>query len=416
MARSTSLSGLQRSETQRLQNLAGLTITASAVVLSVVAILLNSTTLFYMTTAMIATIGACRLQAYLSVRGLRLERVAPPSVQAGDLVTVSITVWSDRRIRRPLVTIKDNLPKRLYARDVSPSLPIAPAYDVPIRTQYQFRPPKRGKYQWSGLTVEGTDALGLVTMSRRYDTEMAYMTVLPMPVPVSLELPNAAGWGISEAVSGQSRGAGMEPRGVREYASGDSLRHVHWRSSARAGQLLVKEFEAGSNAAAAIIIQRTSGSEVGVGAKTTLEAMCSHAVYLADAFLRQGARVEFPVLEEPGRSVNMGERMAEIMDLVAGVQADSSDNLGADALVCLGLPPGSTVFVLMAVADRSLLGAAPLLHAQGSQLVPLLYDANLFVPRGHRLRSESAVSPAFIDELRASQAHPVVIPTEYYPR
>ncbi len=404
-----------RSETQRLQNYAGLTITAAAIVLSIVAVLLNSSALFYMTTALVATIGACRVQAFLSVRGLRLERVAPPSVQVGDLVTVQITVWSERRIRRPLVTIIDDLPRRLFAKGISPSLPIAPAFDMPIETQYQFRPMKRGKYHWSGLTVQGTDALGLVTLSKRYDTSAAHMTVLPVGVPVPLDLPNAAGWGISEAASGQSRGAGMEPRGVREYVSGDSIRYIHWRSSAKAGQLLVKEFEAGSNAAAAFVIQRTSGTDIGIGANTTMETMISHAVYLSDAFLRQGARVEFPSLEEISRSINTRERMAEILDMLAGVQADQQESVGTEALECIGkLPPGSTVFVLLGIVDELLIGAVPLLHAQGSQMVPMLYDAERFVPKGRKLKAESAITPWFVEELRSAGAFPVVVSAEAY--
>lgn len=417
MARPLAPRVLVRTEDQVLRNLAGTTISAASVALGIVAIMLNSTTLFYMATAMIVLLLACRLQAWLSVRWLRIERVAPANAQVGDVVTVQMTVWSEKKVRRPLVNITDALPKRLYLSELSPSLPIAPAFDLPIHTQYQFRAIKRGKYRWSGVEVAGTDALGIVTKMKTYATELAEITILPMPLPVVLDLPNASGWGISEAVSGQSRGAGMEPRGVREYISGDSLRYVHWRSSARANQLLVKEFEAGSNAAAAFLLQRTSGTDIGVGARTTLEAMCSHAAFLSDAFMRQGARVEFPVLEDIGRTLNARERMAEIMDLLAGVNADSAATLGDDAMECLGkLPPGSTIFVMVSIADRSLVSAVNLLHGKGCQVVPLLYDAAQFAPKGHRPRGETAVSPSYIDELRSAGAFPLVIPPEAYPR
>src|SRR5688572_18883416 len=173
-----------------MRNVAGLALTTAALFLAVIAVLIGASALFYMSTAMVATIGASRLQAWLSVRGLRFEGVAPESVTAGDLVTVEIVVWSERRIRRPLVVIEDNLPPRLQADNQAVSLPIAPAYDQPIRTQYQFRPKRRGVYRWSGLTVHGTDALGLVTMSKRYSTANSEMTVLPLPIPVSIELPH----------------------------------------------------------------------------------------------------------------------------------------------------------------------------------------------------------------------------------
>src|SRR5438552_18931332 len=96
-----------------MRRLASIGLSTSAIFLAVVAVMLNSPKLFYMGTALVCTVAACRLQAWLSVRGLRLERVAPDSVAAGELVTVAFTVWREPRIRRPLITIWENLPSRL---------------------------------------------------------------------------------------------------------------------------------------------------------------------------------------------------------------------------------------------------------------------------------------------------------------
>ena len=372
--------------------------------------MLNSPALFYMGTALIATIGACRFQAWLSVKGLRFERIAPASVRVGDLVTVQITVWSERRIRRPLIEVRDNRPARLVISDLTPSLPIAAAYDIPIQTQYQFRPLKRGRYRWSGLTVEGTDALGLYVQRRQYDTAAAEMTVLPSPIPVSVELPAAAGWGISEAESGQTRGAGLEPRGVRQFVHGDSLRHVHWRSTAKAGQLLVKEFEAGTHSAAAFLIQRTKGSEVGSGAKTSLELICGNAVYLAETFLRLGARIVFPGLDGVPSHGSIQERTQEIYEELAGVQADLDASVGEEAASLSGkFPTGSVLFVMLAVADPSLIVAVNQLTTGGTSVIPLLYDAKAFQIR---TRVQSATDPTYMGALRDAGAMPIIMPTE----
>ena len=372
--------------------------------------MLNSPALFYMGTALIATIGACRLQAWLSVRGLRFERIAPESVRVGDLVTVEITVWSDHKIRRPLIEIVDAKPQRMIISSLSKSLPIAPAYDLPIQTQYQFRPLKRGRYKWSGLTVEGTDALGLVSTRKHYETSPAEMTVLPRPIPVSFDIPSAAGWGISEAESGQARGAGLEPRGVRNYLHGDALRHVHWRSSAKRGELLVKEFEAGTQAAAAFLIQQTKGTDIGSGANTTLELICGHAVFLAETLLRQGANVEFPNLEIPKRHGSMHERLNEIYELMAGVQADTDSTIGLQAANLVGeLPTGSILFLMMSVADPSLYPVISLLVSKGTSVVPLLYDASHFETKQ---RVVSATNPEFMGALRDAGAVPSVMPVE----
>ena len=110
-----------------MRNISGYALTISAAFMAVVAIMLDSPALFYMSTALIATMGAARLQAWLAVQGLRFERVAPESVRVGDLVTVEITVWSERKIRRPLVTVVDRLEEQLPVTDRTVSLPIAPA-------------------------------------------------------------------------------------------------------------------------------------------------------------------------------------------------------------------------------------------------------------------------------------------------
>ncbi len=372
--------------------------------------MLGSPALFYMGTALVATIGACRFQAWLSVKGLRFERIAPASVRVADLVTVQITVWSERKIRRPLIEVRDNRPPRLLIADLTPSLPIAAAYDIPIQTQYQFRPLKRGRYRWSGLRVEGTDALGLVTQRRQYETTPAEMTVLPRPIPVSIELPAAAGWGISEAESGQTRGAGLEPRGVRNFVHGDSLRHVHWRSTAKTGQLLVKEFEAGTHAAAAFLIQHTEGTEIGSGADTTLELMCGHAVFLAEAFLRQGARVVFPGIDSTTSHGSVHERTHEIYEDLAGLQADSKDTLGQQASALAGLLPlGSVLFVMIGVADPTFVDAVSQLTNKGTSVVPLVYDADAF---GGKRGVLSAADHGYMGALRDAGGSPILMPKE----
>ncbi len=365
-----------------LRSVAGVALSTSAFFLATVAVMLNSPGLFYMSTALIATIGASRFQAWLSVRGLHFERIAPEKAQVGELVTVEMVVWSDRRIRRPLVSISDNLPSRMAVAERTASLPVAPAFDVPIRTQYRFRPLKRGRFRWSTVTVYGTDALGLQTMSKTYEVSPTEVLVVPTPLPLELDLPSASGWGSAETEAGQARGAGIEPRGVREYTSGDSIRYIHWRSSARAGRLLVKEFETGSHAAVGFVIQRTAGSEHGIGGNTTLERMCSHAAYLTERMLRNGAQVLFPTLEEGSRvSQSPHERQQEILATLAGIEPTNTESLATETLrATAGMPYGSMVYVMVSTEDPELPAAVRAICGKGMKVVVLTYDPLEFIP------------------------------------
>lgn len=394
------------------RQLAGVALSTASLFLAVMAILIGSTALFYITTAMIATLLATRLQARLAVRKLRLERIAPASVQVGETVTVEITVWSEVRIPRPLISVIDNLPLRMRPRDLTPSLPIAPAYDGPIQTQYRFRASRRGKFRWSGVTVEGTDALGLITVRQHYETSVAEIVVLPRPIPVSVELPSAAGWGISEAVSGKARGAGIEPWGIRQYHYGDSLRHVHWRSTARRGQLLVKEFEAGSQAAAAFIFQRTQGTDIQSGELSSLDLMCGHVAYLAEAFARQGAKVILPGLDGRVSHHSPAERAEEVLQALALLQADETEAVSTTLIESLAsMTLGSVIFVLVSVPDPSLPDAIVRAQGSGITVVPLLYDVAEPVGRRGTRRATAATSSEFVQSLQGMGVTPIVMPS-----
>ncbi len=98
---------------------------------------------------------------------------------------------------------------------------------------------RRGPVSATSWTVSAGDPLGLFVGRRRYpDAEAA----LVLPRFTSL----AKGRQVHEleAVAAAPRaGSGTELFGVREYRPGDSLRRIHWRSSARHAELVVREFE-----------------------------------------------------------------------------------------------------------------------------------------------------------------------------
>ncbi len=395
-----------------MRNLTGFALGTSAMFLAVMAVLIDTPPLFYMSTAMIVMVAASRLQAWLAVRGLKFERIYPETVTVGDLVTVEIEVMSERKIKRPLVMILDNLPKRLVSSQRSPSLPIAPAYDQPIRTQYRFRPMRKGVFRWKGLTVIGSDALALVTMQKQYDTPIAEMMVLPVPIPVSVELPIAGGWGAEHSETGRQRGSGIEPRGIREYTQGDSLRHVHWRSSARRGQLLVKEFDSSNQAIATFVFQRRTGTDVGTGLYSTLDTICGHTLFLAEKFIKQGATLEFPQLA-PGEFYTAQERRYQIAPLLARLEANQPEDLGQELSAHTASHPGSVVYAFLSVQDPSLPDAIRELTALGTHVAALIYDLDHFHTPTRRKPTSSAAEPQYVEALREAGAYVKVMPLEH---
>lgn len=393
---------------ENLRSIARIVPVWAAVFLIVMAVLIDSPGLFYMASAMIFLILACRLQAYLAVRALRIERISPPAVHVGEIATVLLTIWSERRLKRPLIMIEDALPDRLRTIDRTPSFPIAPSYDQPIQTRFSFRPMRRGRYSWSITKVIGTDALGLVTMEKVYKTKPAELIVYPARLPVHLPIRPASGpGGISEIQEGKFRGSGIEPRGIREYAPGDPQRHVHWISSARSKNLMVKEFESGAALTAMFVPQMTRGTEIGTD-MTTFEAMCGHMVYLAEEFLKLGASVTFPTTDqETTPHPHPVARLRQINELLTEIQPDHEDSL-TKQLLRHGpyLPDGGSLFLFLAVQDPDLPGV--LAKMRQYEITALVYDLRDYSTA--RLRAANAAENDYLDQLRAANVRPLIMP------
>jgi uncharacterized protein (DUF58 family) len=113
--------------------------------------------------------------------------------------------------------------------------------------------------------------------------ELPHFQVIPRQEPGQ----SPRRWMASEAGSGASR--------VREYASGDSLRHVHWPTTAHSGRLMVKEFDPErSNYAFRsvwIIPDMYGPDRYGAGDETTEEYAITTAASLVAKYIRSGKEV-----------------------------------------------------------------------------------------------------------------------------
>lgn len=371
--------------------------------LSIVAVLVGSPGLFYMSTAVIATILASRLQAWLAVQNLQFQRIAPPIVTAGDKVTVEMQVASTSSLRRPLISVRDSLPKRLFAENLSPSLPVAPSNVAPVRTQYSFAAVRRGRFKWSGVTVGGMDALGLALIVKAYPTEPAELIVWPRPEQIGYEIPHYGGFGSFDEGSSQSRG-GIEPFGVREYQQGDALRHVHWRSSAKAGRLLVKDFEAGSTAFAAIVVQLDLGSDLGGPPMSTLDRMAGHAAFICDDMERHGCLAFFPQFEDRVAAGTSDARHQDIKTLLADIRTDPEASVGRELSAAIDATgPSAAYYVFATVVTPQLIEAVARAERQRLFVQVFFYEAGTGLLRTGS-HSQTAAEPSALNDLEDAGA------------
>lgn len=246
-----------------------------------------------------------------------VRRESPRRGFPGESRQVTLTVEGGGVAR-----LTDRLPDAVSgATTVERSLPATVTYEATYR--------QRGEHRLGPVDVTLTDALGLV---RREYTVDATDAVLVYPPVYRLGGPDAfARTLVPEADDRQAFDR------LREYAPGDSLRDVHWKSSAKREELLVKEF-ADQRADRALLI-------VGEADQGHGDEMAAAVATLAMAALETGLAVELSV---PGGQVGGGygdthrTRLLETLARTPAGPSARSDE--ADVLVSAGAD-GVTVTV-----------------------------------------------------------------------
>ncbi len=160
--------------------------------------------------------------------------------------------------------------------------PIRPRQTRTLR--YQVAGEVRGTYDVGPLLVRVTDPFGMLDLHRRFSST-ATLVVVPAaePLPVIRLLGTRTGNG-EDRPRPFSHGSASDVT-VREYRLGDDLRRVHWRTSAKTGELMVRREEEPWQARCTLFLDNRSTAHRGNGPDSSFEravtAAASVAVHLA---------------------------------------------------------------------------------------------------------------------------------------
>ena len=200
------------------------------------------------------------------VRRLRLDATRtfhPAMVEVGGTTRVTLVITNTGRSRSPGAYWRDTLPWFPGHTDDSALPPMTghrERYSGPnnrVRLDYELEPARRGIYEVGPLSVESGDPFGLAVGFAEL-TQTHTLVVTPRVV----ELPGAgslrqAGDGSSSIVQRAVTGS-EDDLMTREYRRGDALRRVHWRASARHGELMVRQEEPRNQPEARIVFDTRS--------------------------------------------------------------------------------------------------------------------------------------------------------------
>jgi uncharacterized protein (DUF58 family) len=183
------------------------------------------------------------LTARYAMRHTYSERkLSTNKLTAGQSLDVEILLEVEGKWPHPWVMIEDSLPTRLLLQSGSSRELHFPGFNRKMLLSYTLPNMPRGKYTLGDTYIQTGDVFGLFrkeTVHSRKDD----VTVYPKVVPIKYwHTVNKFNTGNSYAQNRMSEDS-SNVIGVRDYAAGDRLSRIHWRASARTGQLKTKEFE-----------------------------------------------------------------------------------------------------------------------------------------------------------------------------
>lgn len=327
------------------------------------------------------------------IKHLAVTRTGPNRAEEGETILFRVEIRNEGWMPRFMVEAIDHLPFVGAAQGNHQSTEkvlgvVAYIGGSSIR-RFDVSLPceKRGLYQLGPVGLACSFPLGIAEARQQKNGGVQTLTIYPDIFPlVSLPLLGTT----SEIHRGGfllPEGAGSsEFSGLREYRRGDNPRHVHWLTTARFNELMVKEFEPLASASLYLAMDLSREANVGLGKHSSLE----YAIRIAASIGRYACNNGMPIrMTGEGASrlvIELGSGEAhfrEMLDALAIVAADGAIPY-AKVLqtVAMNCRHGQTVVVFLSepkkrVADT--LQAIALLRARGANVLAMTFDRDTFL-------------------------------------
>jgi uncharacterized protein (DUF58 family) len=218
------------------------------------------------------------------------RQISPTRVPAGQAATVTIQLDNVTRLPTGLLLAEDTIPYSLGTRPRFVLDRIEAGGSR--RITYRLQSDRRGKFAIGPLNVRVADAFGLVRLGR--------LVALPgtlVVTPAITDLPWTAFGGTWLKADGSrastAAAAGEDDVVPRAYRDGDELRRVHWRSTARYGELMVRREEQRWRNRATLFLDTRGGAHAGRGPSSSFEYAVSAAASIGVHLAREGLSGEF---------------------------------------------------------------------------------------------------------------------------
>ena len=346
-----------------------------AAILLVAAFSTEEEFLFYLVYLAILVIGGSYILTRLGLADLEAGyAVSQLTGHVGDRLQVTYTLRNTSRLPKPWLEIHNptTLPGGLPGRAIT--------LGSRSERSWLVRAPllRRGHFRIEPLQIRTGDPFGFFEASASVGQGIAVVVYPRIERLPMWRLPAASIEG-SHAAPERTMQTTPLATTVRPYAPGDSFNRIHWKSTARHGEIQVKEFELEQTADAWIFLDLDRSVQGGRGEESTVEVAVRVAASIADKALLENRAV--------GMTVN-AHRMAilpadrgsrqhlKVMQLLAAVEGDGSTPLAESLVAAAGrLRRGMTAIVITPSLDPGWVRPIAALRTRGIGSVVVAVDA-----------------------------------------
>lgn len=289
------------------------------------------------------------LMAQLSFAGLRLERRFLRDGCCGEPLYIGITLQNRMPLYRQSCVLLENYPFCLSEQNAFVIPPLAPRETFAVTSHVKAE--KRGVFFLEKVYLASGDPLGLFRKKKKFILP-AQVEIHPEIMPIeSLAVVNKSG-GLPDAEGRNQGRAGNGPEffGVRPYRIGDEVRHIHWKSTASKGQLMVKEFEASAVDQIVILLDTEKEFKSQEPCDNNFEFLISCAASITEYLSRKYCHLRFAAADGNGDLHHLtGDASSvrkKIRQVLLSLRESKLDYASVLEAVIETIPPRSIVYFL----------------------------------------------------------------------
>jgi uncharacterized protein (DUF58 family) len=303
----------------------------------------------------------------------------PDRLQVGTPAQVRLRLENVSRLPTGVMLLEDEVPSALGTRPRFVLHGLWPRQVAAVA--YSVRAEGRGRYRLGPLSVRLTDLFGLCEVEKSFSNS-TMLTVTPVVEPLPTARFGGEWAGAGETRQRSAAVHGEDDAATREYRHGDDLRKVHWRSTARVGELMVRREEQPRQSRAAVLLDTRAAAHRGDGPASSLEWAVSAAASVAMHLAHHGYTLR--LVTDTGTDLDvttLGDESV-VLDHLAEVRASRRGGLelAAEALRRSGGsggPGGEGLLVaVLGLVDPDELTRLAAVRAAGATCVAVLLDSS----------------------------------------